>query len=140
LLGDSGRTTRCVRRASLLGEEPFDRKKWIEHRLQELSDSFSVSVGGFSVIDNHLHVGQLPAPDDYTVRTSSNGKAAISTELSGIVERLGNDAERWWSRIENLSNGRLLGRFFATHRGRLREVARNLRVHHLANLGGCLAR
>jgi hypothetical protein len=55
------------------------------------------------------------------------------------LERLGSNAERWWSRVEKLSKGRLLGRFFAASRGRLREVARGLGVHHLANLGGCLA-
>ena len=77
---------------------------------------------------------------DYTGRLFRDGKAAISAELSGILERLGSNAERWWSRIEKLSKGRLLGRFFAASRERLREVARGLGVHHLANLGGCLAR
>jgi hypothetical protein len=50
--------TRCVRRAFLLGEcrGKLDRKQWIEQRLQELSEIFAVSVGGFSVMDNHLHV------------------------------------------------------------------------------------
>src|SRR6516164_9877027 len=48
--------TRCVRRAHLLGAEPFNRKDWIERRLQELSEIFAVSIGGFSVMDNHLHV------------------------------------------------------------------------------------
>src|SRR5262249_10253018 len=48
--------TRCVRRAFLLGEGPNDRKVWIESRLQELAEIFAVSVGGFSVLDNHLHV------------------------------------------------------------------------------------
>ena len=48
--------TRCVRRAFLLGEGPNDRKQWIEHRLEELAEIFAVSVGGFSVLDNHLHV------------------------------------------------------------------------------------
>ncbi|MGO9598050.1 MAG: transposase [Isosphaeraceae bacterium] len=47
--------TRCVRRAFLLGEYP-DRKKWIEQRLEELAGIFGVSVAGFSVLDNHLHV------------------------------------------------------------------------------------
>ena len=74
---------------------------------------------------------------DYTGRLFREGKAAISAELSGILERLGSNAERWWSRIEKLSKGRLLGRFFAASRERLREVARGLGVHHLANLGGC---
>jgi hypothetical protein len=48
--------TRCVRRAFLLSEGELDRKQWIELRLQELADIFAVAVGGFSVMDNHLHV------------------------------------------------------------------------------------
>src|SRR5271169_2850011 len=70
---------------------------------------------------------------DYTGRLFRDGKAAISAELSGILERLGSSADRWWSRIEKLSKGRLLGRFFAASRERLREVARGLGIHHLAN-------
>ena len=46
--------TRCVRRAFLLGEGPSDRKVWIEKRLEELAQIFSVAVGGFSVMDNYL--------------------------------------------------------------------------------------
>jgi hypothetical protein len=68
------------------------------------------------------------------------GKAVISAEPSGIFERLGSNADRWWSRIEKLRRGRLLGRFFAASRERLREVARGLGVHRSTNLGGCLAR
>jgi REP element-mobilizing transposase RayT len=48
--------TRCVRRAFLLSEGMIDRKGWIEDRLQELADIFAVAVGGFSVLDNHLHL------------------------------------------------------------------------------------
>jgi len=48
--------TRCVRRAFLLGEGPGDRKIWIEKRLEELAQVFAVAVGGFAVMDNHLHV------------------------------------------------------------------------------------
>jgi hypothetical protein len=48
--------SRCVRRAFLLGEGPEDRKKWVENRLEELADIFAIAVGGFSVMDNHLHV------------------------------------------------------------------------------------
>ena len=55
---------------------------------------------------------------DYTGRMFREGKAAISAELRGILERLGSNAERWWSRIEKLSKGRLLGRFFAASRER----------------------
>jgi hypothetical protein len=77
---------------------------------------------------------------DYTGRLFREGKAAISSEVSEILDRLGSSAESWWARLEKLSRGRLLGRFFAASRERLREVATNLGVHHLANLGGCPAR
>src|SRR5271167_1507385 len=50
---------------------------------------------------------------DYTGRLFRDGKAAMSRELAGVLERLGTSAERWWSRLEKLSRGRLLGRFFA---------------------------
>jgi REP element-mobilizing transposase RayT len=48
--------TRCVRRAFLLNDGEFDRRQWIENRTQELSGIFAISVGGFSVMDNHLHL------------------------------------------------------------------------------------
>ena len=48
--------TGCVRRAFLLAEGPDNRKEWIERRLEELAEIFAVSVGGFSVMDNHMHV------------------------------------------------------------------------------------
>ena len=77
---------------------------------------------------------------DYTGRLFRDGKAAVSRELSGILERIGSNAESWWARLEKLRQGRLLGRFFAATRQRLRDVARGLGVHHIANLGGCPAR
>jgi REP element-mobilizing transposase RayT len=76
---------------------------------------------------------------DYTGRLFRDGKATISRDLAGIFERLGSSAEGCWARIEKLSKGRLLGRFFAASRERLREVARELGVRHLANWGGCPA-
>ena len=54
---------------------------------------------------------------EYTGRIFRDGKAVISAELSGILERIGSTAESWWARIEKLSKGRLLGRFFAASRG-----------------------
>ena len=54
---------RCVRCAFLLGEGPTNRKEWIEHRLQELAEIFAVAVGGFSVLDNHLHLLVRLDPD-----------------------------------------------------------------------------
>ena len=48
-----------------------------------------------------------------------------------IFERLGNNAENWQARLQKLAAGRLLGRFFAASRARLREVAERLGVHRL---------
>lgn len=77
---------------------------------------------------------------DYTGRLFREGKSVISAELTGILNRLGTTAETWQARLEKLKSGRLLGRFFAASRERLREAAAKLRVHHLANLAGCAAR
>ncbi|QDS88106.1 hypothetical protein EC9_22920 [Rosistilla ulvae] len=33
-----------------------DRKHWIEDRLQKLTENFALSVGGFAILNNHLHV------------------------------------------------------------------------------------
>src|SRR5208337_4401039 len=77
---------------------------------------------------------------EYTGRMLREGKAAISGELARVFERLGSNAENWQGRLQKLAAGRLLGRFFAASRARLREVAERLGVHHLANLGGCAAR
>jgi hypothetical protein len=60
-------------------------------------------------------------------------------KLARVFERLGSDAENWQARLQKLTAGPFLGRFFAASRARLREVAGRLGVHHLANLGGCAA-
>jgi len=56
--------SRCVRRAFLCGEGFEHRKQWIEDRLELLAQNFSVSVAGFAVMDNHLHVLCRLDPDD----------------------------------------------------------------------------
>jgi hypothetical protein len=104
----------------------------IEDRRQ-LDSSREGMLEGFSLGSYLLLV-------DYTGRLFREGKATISRELSGVFDRLGSSAESWWTRLEKLSKGRLLGRFFAASRDRLREAATQLGVHHLANLGGCPAR
>src|SRR6202453_5009784 len=48
--------SRCVRKAFLLGEGDGNRKQWLEKRLEELGEIFAVALGGFSLMDNHLHV------------------------------------------------------------------------------------
>jgi len=55
--------SRCVRRAFLCGEGYEHRKQWIEDRIELLAGSFAVSVCGFSVMDNHLHVLVRLDPD-----------------------------------------------------------------------------
>ena len=55
--------SRCARKAFLLGEGDHNRKEWLENRLEELADIFAVAVGGFSVLDNHLHVLLRLDPD-----------------------------------------------------------------------------
>src|SRR5271167_2721823 len=76
---------------------------------------------------------------DYTGRLFREGKAAISREVAEILVRLGTTAEIWQARLQKLSKGRLLGRFFAASRKRLREVAERLGLRRVPNLGGCPA-
>jgi REP element-mobilizing transposase RayT len=47
--------SRCVRQAHLMGGDG-DRKGWAEVRLEELSGIFAISVAGFGIMDNHLHL------------------------------------------------------------------------------------
>lgn len=48
--------SRCVRRAMLCGDGYEHRKQWIEDRLELLAGNFALSVCGFAVMDNHLHL------------------------------------------------------------------------------------
>jgi hypothetical protein len=75
---------------------------------------------------------------DYTGRLFREGNASLSREVAGILERIGTTDLAWQARLEKLSKGRLLGRFFAASRQRLREVAERLRLKRVPNLGGCL--
>src|SRR5262245_30136215 len=72
---------------------------------------------------------------DYTGRLFHEGKAAISRDLAAISERLGSSAEHWQARLKKPSEGRLLGRFLAVSRARLREVAERLGLRHVPNRG-----
>ena len=123
--------TRCVRRAFLLGEGDHNSKEWMENRLEALADIFAVAVGGFSVWMEMV---------EYTGRLFREGKASISAELAGIFERLGCSAENWHNRMQRLNGDRLLGRFFAATRAKLREIGERLGVRHLVNLTGCPVR
>ena len=74
---------------------------------------------------------------EYTGRLFRLGKAAISSELAGIFERLGISDETWRDGMQRLRGERLLGRIFAASRVKLREIASHLGVRHLVNLRGC---
>ena len=76
---------------------------------------------------------------DYTARLFREGKATLSREVAEILDRLGSSADQWQARLEKLRQGRLLGRFFAASRQRLREVAEQLGLRRVPNLGGCPA-
>jgi hypothetical protein len=62
---------------------------------------------------------------------------ACPAELAGIFERLGLSAQRWQHGMEKLRGDRLVGRFFAASRAKLREIADRIGVRHLVNLTGC---
>ena len=128
--------TRCVRRAFLLGEGDQNRKEWLENRLEELADIFAVAVGGFSVMNNHLHL-LLRLDPEVAQAWSDSGKASISAELAGIFERLGCSARSWQIQIEKLRGDRLVGRFFAASSAKLQEIGERLGVRHPVNLRGC---
>ncbi len=44
------------RGATLMCAGPTDRKQWVENRLEELAEVFAISVGGFAVLDDRIHV------------------------------------------------------------------------------------
>ena len=70
-------------------------------------------------------------------RVFREGKARISAELAGILDRIGSSAECWRLRMEKLKTGRSFGRFFAASRDKLREMAQRLNVRRMVNLIGC---
>jgi len=55
-------TSRCVRRAFIMGfcnllGKNFDyRKEWIQDRMEFLLSLFTIDLGGFAIMDNHLHL------------------------------------------------------------------------------------
>ncbi len=110
----------------------FEESLWlcpIEDR-RGLDSTREGMVPGFSLGSYLLLV-------DFTGRLFRDKKAMISAELAGVFERLGCTADRWTARLETLRQGRLLGRFFAGTKARLREIRARLNLHHLVNLGGC---
>jgi Transposase IS200 like len=93
--------TRFVHRAFLLGEGDYHRTEWLENRLEELAEIFAVAVGGFSVMNNHLHL-LLRLDPEVAQSWSDSGKASISAELAGVFVRLSCSAQSWQIQIEKL--------------------------------------
>jgi hypothetical protein len=60
---------------------------------------------------------------DYTARLYRSGKAAVSREVAAILHPLGSSCNQWQARLEKRRHRRLLGRFFASSRKRLKDVA-----------------
>ena len=56
--------SRCVRGAFLCGEGFEHRKTWIEKRIELLANNFAISIAGFAVMDNHIHLLVRLDPDD----------------------------------------------------------------------------
>jgi len=136
---DQGRTDdlKGAREGSVAGSSAsagLEETQWlcpIEDR-RRLGSPREGMLEGFSLASYLLLV-------DYSGRLFREGKAAISHEMGEIFDRLGTTAETWQARLEKLSKGRLLGRFFAASRERLREVAERLGLRRVPNLGGCPA-
>ena len=86
-----------------------------------------------------LSIGNYLLLVDYTGRLLCEGKATISSELAGILDRIGSTAESSQVQMEELKSGRSFGRFFAASRDRLQSLAIRLNVRRLVNLVGCTA-
>jgi len=109
------------------------RLGWVGNSFwREQDDDFEISVGGFSIMDNHLHfllridverASQWSAIEvakrwmallvDYTSRLVRDGKAAVTAEMESIFTRLGSSSESWGARMLKLSGARSLGRFMS---------------------------
>ncbi len=110
----------------------LEEKHWlcpIEDR-RRLDSAREGMIEGFSLGNYLLLV-------DYTARLYREGKATLSRAVAEILDRLGSSADQWHARMKTLSQGSLLGRFFATTRQRLRDVAQRLGLKRVPNLGGC---
>src|SRR5262249_22260506 len=80
------------------------------HWLCPIADRHQIDSSREGMLEG-LSLGSYLSLVDFTGRLFRDGKATISAELSGILERLGSNVDRWWSLLEKLSKGRLLGRF-----------------------------
>jgi REP element-mobilizing transposase RayT len=87
--------SRCVRRAWLCGEDPVSgrnldhRRGWIEARLLDLAESFSVSLYAWAVMSNHTHVVlriDPRLPDSWSDEDVARRWARLSRTLAPLSE------------------------------------------------------
>jgi len=102
-----------------------DRRRWGDTAREGMLEGFT--LGHYLLLVEH------------TGRMFREGKASISPQLAGVLERIGADGQRWAARMNQLRRGRWLGNFLASGRDRLRQAASRLGRHHLANFSGCPA-
>jgi len=102
---------------------PVEDRRRIDSRREGMIEGFS--LGNYVLLV------------DYTARLYPEEKATLSRELAEILDRLKSRVDQWQARLEKLRQGTLLGRFFATSRQRLREVAERLGLRRVPNVGGC---
>ncbi len=111
-----------------------DESHWlcpIEDRRRLDSDSKREGmIEGFSLGNYLLLV-------DYTARLFREGKAMVSRALAEILDRIGSNSEQWHARLERLRRGRILGRFFAATRERLKEVSEQLGLRRVPTWYPC---
>ena len=123
-----------MRAAGSAGAGGLEEGHWlcpIEDR-RRLDSQREGMLEGFSLANYLLLV-------DFTARLYREAKATLSRAVAEILDRLGGGVDQWQARLEKLRQGSLLGRFFATSRQRLREVAARLGLKRVPNLGGCPA-
>ncbi len=71
---------------------------------------------------------------DATSRMVRTGKARVSHEVAGILDRLGTSSQLWEARLKKLfAKERLLGSYFATRPDRLQTACALRGVHHVDN-------
>lgn len=103
-------TSRCVRRAFLFGTDEatginYDhRRHWIEARILELSEIFSVDLYGYAVLHNHYHLVLSLDPDKIAHLTNEQiaakwfrlcpPKSKNPDNLPQLVKDLANDKKR----------------------------------------------
>ena len=122
--------SRCVRRAFLCGEDPTTsrnyehRRAWIETRLHELAQIFSIELCGYAVMSNHYHTVLFV---DHLV--------AEQWPMSEVIDRwhqlfCGNLLSQRYCRGEVLSTAEsvVLDDCVATWRSRLMDISWFMRV------------